>query len=98
MLAAGEGSEELDDEPERGEIVQAEVWLPCGSPMHTLHAVRGTVELRTANGAKPVPLTRGESALIPVSVGRYRLTTSDGDAEVVMVTIPPLPPPRKYVE
>ena len=65
------------------------LWLPSGSSMHTLHAVRGTVELRTAGGATPVPLTRGESALIPVSVGSYRLTTSDGDAEVVMVTVPP---------
>ena len=59
--------------------------------MHTLHAVRGTVELRTADSGTLVRLTRGESALIPVSVGSYRLTTTDGDAEVVMVTIPPPP-------
>ena len=70
---------------------EADVWLPTGSPMHTLHAVRGTVELRTADSGTLVRLTRGESALIPVSVGSYRLTTTDGDAEVVMVTIPPPP-------
>jgi hypothetical protein len=33
-------------------------------------------------------LTRGESALVPVTFGNYRLTTADGDAEVVMVTVP----------
>ncbi len=68
---------------------EAEVVLPAGTPMHTLHALRGTMELRTANGRTLASLTRGASALVPVSVGSYRLTTADGDAEVVMVTIPP---------
>jgi mannose-6-phosphate isomerase class I len=68
---------------------EAEVGLPAGTPMHTLHAVRGTVELRTANDRTLASLTRGQSALIPVAIGSYRLATADGDAEVVMVTIPP---------
>ena len=74
---------------------EAEIRMPSGSPMHTLHAVRGRVELGIADSGTLVPLTRGESALIPVSVGSYRLTTTDADAEVVMVTIPPSPLPRK---
>ena len=68
---------------------EAVVGLPAGTPMHTLHAVRGTVELRTADDRTLASLTRGQSALIPVTIGSYRLATADGDAEVVMVTIPP---------
>jgi mannose-6-phosphate isomerase class I len=68
---------------------EAEVGLPAGTPMHMLHAVRGSVELRTANDRTLASLTRGQSALIPVTIGSYRLATADGDAEVVMVTIPP---------
>lgn len=34
-------------------------------------------------------LTRGQSAQIPATIDSYRLATADGDAEVVMVTIPP---------
>ncbi len=56
--------------------------------MHTLHALRGTLELQTADGRTLAALTRGQSALIPVAIGSYRLVTTDGDAEVVMVTIP----------
>ncbi|MCH7839282.1 MAG: hypothetical protein IID38_03470 [Planctomycetes bacterium] len=68
---------------------EAEVVLPAGTPLHTLHALRGTMEFRTAEGRTLASLTRGESALVPVTVGGYRLTTVDGDAEAVMVTIPP---------
>ncbi len=68
---------------------EAEVGLPAGTPMHTLHAVRGNVELRTSDDQTLASLTRGQSALIPVTIGSYRIATADGDAEVVMVTIPP---------
>jgi hypothetical protein len=68
---------------------EAEVGLPAGTPMHTLHAVRGTVELRTSDDRTLASLPRGQSALVPVTIGGYRLATADGDAEVVMVTIPP---------
>ncbi|MCH8112245.1 MAG: hypothetical protein IH905_09895 [Proteobacteria bacterium] len=67
----------------------AEVGMPAGTPMHTLHAVCGTVELRTADDRTLATLTRGQSALVPVATGSYRLTTADSDAELVMVTIPP---------
>ena len=66
---------------------EAEVILPAGNPMHTLHALRGTMELQTTDGRTLAALTRGQSALIPVAIGSYRLVTTDGDAEVVMVTI-----------
>jgi mannose-6-phosphate isomerase class I len=67
---------------------EAEVILPAGNPMHTLHALRGTMELQTTDGRTLAALTRGQSALIPVTIGSYRLITTDGDAEVVMVTVP----------
>lgn len=65
----------------------AAIGLPADTPMHTLHTIRGNVELRSADGQMLASLTRGESALVPVTVGSYRLTTADGDAEVVMVTV-----------
>lgn len=68
---------------------EAEVALPDGTPMHTLHAIRGTVELLTSNDRTLASLPCGQSALIPLTMGGYRLTTADSDAEVVMVTIPP---------
>jgi mannose-6-phosphate isomerase class I len=67
----------------------AEVRLPAETPMHTLHALRGTVVLRTSDDRAPASLTGGQSALIPASMGSYGLATADDDAEVVMVTIPP---------
>ncbi|MBE9553088.1 MAG: hypothetical protein IMF05_06475 [Proteobacteria bacterium] len=66
----------------------AAIKLPAATPMHTLHTIRGNVELRSAEGQMLASLTRGESALVPATVGNYRLTTADGDAEVVMVTVP----------
>jgi mannose-6-phosphate isomerase class I len=68
---------------------QAEVRLSAGTPMHTLHVVRGTVELQTSDDRTLASLTRGQSAIIPVTIDSHRLTTAEGDAEVVMVTIPP---------
>ena len=66
----------------------AAIGLPAATPMHTLHAIRGSVELRFARGRGRASLNRGESALIPAALGGYRLSTADGDAEVVMVTVP----------
>jgi hypothetical protein len=60
---------------------EAEVGLPAGTPIHTLHAVRGTVEIRTSDDRTLASLTRGQSALVPVTIGSYRLATADGDAE-----------------
>ena len=68
---------------------EADVELPAGTPIHTLHAVRGTVEFRTPDDRTLASLRRGQSALIPVTIGGYRLVTADVDAEVVMVIIPP---------
>jgi hypothetical protein len=67
---------------------EAEIVLPAGTPLHCLHALRGTMELKSTDGRTLASLARGGSALVPVGVGGYRLTTADGDAELVMVTIP----------
>ena len=61
---------------------------PAATPVHTLHTMRGNIELRSAEGQTLGSLTRGESALVPVTLGNYRLTTADGDTEAVMVTVP----------
>jgi hypothetical protein len=66
----------------------ASVVLPPGTPAHSLHAVRGSVELQTLDGRTMASLRRGESALIPAAVDSYRQATTDCDAEVVMVTVP----------
>jgi mannose-6-phosphate isomerase class I len=66
----------------------AAVGLPADTPMHTLQTICGNVELRSVEGQILASLTRGQSALIPVSFGSYRLASADSDAEVVMVTVP----------
>jgi hypothetical protein len=63
------------------------VAVPAESKVHTLHAIRGTVTLLSGNNETLGVLTRGQSALVPVNIGNYRMTTVDDDAEVVMVTI-----------
>ncbi len=66
----------------------AEVRLPAGTPMHVLHVIKGAVKLLTAEDRVLASLPRGCSALIPIGVGGYRLTSAEEDAEAVMVTIP----------
>ncbi len=64
------------------------VTLPAGTPWHSLHVIAGSVKLETEDGKEPAVLARGQSALIPVGMGGYRLTTSDRNSEAVMVTVP----------
>lgn len=54
---------------------EANVGLPASTQMHTLHAINGTVNIRSAGDRTLASLTRGQSALIPVTIGSYRLTT-----------------------
>lgn len=58
------------------------------SPPHCLHALRGAATLRAAGGAVVGQLARGESALVPVAVGAYRVTVAAAAAELVKVTLP----------
>lgn len=62
--------------------------VPAGSP-HCLHAIGGRVTLSSAaSGAVLAELARGESALVPIGVGAYRVTAADDRAHVVKVDLP----------
>lgn len=54
---------------------------------HCLHCIAGRVVIDGENGRRLGELERGESALVPVAVGPYRVTCA-GDAEVVRVSLP----------
>ena len=58
------------------------VEVPAGRP-HCLHALRGRVVVRRADGVQIGRLARGESALVPVGVGAYRISTEAEAAEIV---------------
>lgn len=55
---------------------------------HTLHCIAGSVELRDATGRALAVLARGESALVPVGVGAYRVADIGNTAsEVIRVRL-----------
>jgi mannose-6-phosphate isomerase class I len=62
--------------------------LPPTEP-HTLHAVEGAVSVYATDGAVVGRLRRGESALVPVGVGAYRVAADEEPAAVVKVELPP---------
>jgi mannose-6-phosphate isomerase class I len=62
------------------------VTVPASAP-HSLHCLAGAVEAISDNGSPIGRLDVGESALVPVGVGGYRLE-SDAPADVVRVTLP----------
>jgi hypothetical protein len=55
--------------------------------MHTLHALRGHVEIHAHDGEALDTLRQGESALVPACLGAYRVTSDADDAEVVQVHV-----------
>jgi mannose-6-phosphate isomerase class I len=57
------------------------------SPPHSLHCLAGEVDVWDARGVRIGGLRRGESALVPVGVGAYRVT-AESAADVVRVTLP----------
>jgi mannose-6-phosphate isomerase class I len=58
-------------------------------PPHSLHAIAGRVVLSSAaSGAVLAELERGESALVPIGVGAYRVAATAGPAHVVKVNLP----------
>jgi hypothetical protein len=57
-------------------------------PPHCLHAISGCVELHADRGARLGVLERGESAIVPIGVGAYRLEAGTDGAEVVKVGLP----------
>jgi mannose-6-phosphate isomerase class I len=62
--------------------------VPASSP-HSLHALAGHVTVRSVTGVDLGTLDRGQSALVPVGVGAYRVVAGDKPAELVKVDLPP---------
>ena len=74
--------EHLEPDLKRGVDVPAE-------PPHTLHAIAGRALLRSvATGAVLAELNRGESALVPLGVGAYRVSAAVPATHIVKVTFP----------
>jgi hypothetical protein len=62
--------------------------VPAEAP-HTLHAIAGRATLvNVATGAVLAELARGESALVPLGVGAYRVAGPDGAAHLIKVNLP----------
>ena len=62
--------------------------VPVTEP-HTLHAVRGAVSVYATDGALVGALRCGESALVPIGVGAYRVVADQEPATVIKVELPP---------
>jgi mannose-6-phosphate isomerase class I len=56
---------------------------------HSLHALAGAVSAYATDGAVVGRLVRGESALVPVGVGAYRVVADEEPALVVKAELPP---------
>jgi mannose-6-phosphate isomerase class I len=69
--------------PERSRVAQVEP-----GAAHTLHVLAGAVDLESEAGAKLGCLERGESAIVPVGVGRYRVAALGAATEVLKVSLP----------
>ena len=68
-------------------VANGAVDVPAEGP-HSLHALRGAVTVRSAGGAVAGQLARGESALVPIGVGAYRVSADTPSAELVKVSLP----------
>jgi mannose-6-phosphate isomerase class I len=64
------------------------VEVPASLP-HSLHALAGRVTVCDIAGTELGALNRGQSALVPVGVGAYRVVAVDTPAELVRVELPP---------
>jgi mannose-6-phosphate isomerase class I len=69
--------------PERSRVARVEQGAP-----HTLHVLAGAVELESEAGAKLGCLERGESAIVPLGIGRYRVAALGAANEVLKVSLP----------
>jgi mannose-6-phosphate isomerase class I len=66
----------------------ASVDVPAAAP-HTLHALAGAVSVYATDGEVVGRLARGESALVPVGVGAYRVAADEEPALIVKAELPP---------
>ena len=62
--------------------------VPASAP-HSLHALAGRVRVQSVAGVELGALERGESALVPVDVGAYRVVADGMPAALVKVDLPP---------
>ena len=62
------------------------VAAPAAGP-HTLHCIAGAARVDDEGGRRVGMLEQGESALVPIGVGGYRVTTESA-TELVRVTLP----------
>jgi hypothetical protein len=61
--------------------------VPASAP-HSLHALAGAVTVYATDGTVVGRLPRGDSALVPIGVGAYRVAADEEPAEVLKVEIP----------
>ena len=61
----------------------------ASSPPHSLHALAGRAGVVRADGAMLGTLERGESALVPVGVGAYRIVADGEPPLLVKADLPP---------
>ncbi len=73
--------EHLRPQPSRPVEVPAE-------PPHCLHAIHGRARFLTTEGLPIGDLDRGESAVVPIGVGAYRVECAIADTEVIKVSLP----------
>ncbi len=60
----------------------------AGEPPHCLHAIRGRASFLSREGLNIGNLDRGESAVVPIGVGTYRVECADADTEIIKVSLP----------
>jgi mannose-6-phosphate isomerase class I len=65
----------------------AAIDVPAGEP-HNLHALVGAVSVYATDGALVGRLASGDSALVPIGVGAYRVVADAEPAEVLKVSVP----------
>jgi hypothetical protein len=63
------------------------VEVPASAP-HSLHALAGAMTVYATDGAVVGRLARGDSALVPIGVGAYRVAADTEPAEILKVEIP----------
>jgi len=57
-------------------------------PPHCLFAIRGRARFLNREGLTIGDLDRGESAVVPIGVGAYRVECTDADTEIIKVSLP----------
>jgi mannose-6-phosphate isomerase class I len=56
--------------------------------VHTLHTVRGAVQLLQSDAQEMATLERGRSAFVPACASTYRLHSETADSEVIRISLP----------